>query len=68
MHQKPKARKGSSETKGKSRSKSENPEKTQSERFIETARSIGVDESGEEFEGVLRRILPPRKAKSRQSR
>lgn len=33
----------------------------QSERFIKTAREIGVDESGKEFEAALRRIVPPRK-------
>jgi hypothetical protein len=41
MDQKPKAR--------RSPSKTERP-KTQSERFIETARTIGVDESGKEFD------------------
>jgi hypothetical protein len=35
-------------------------EKTQSERFIETARSIGVDESGREFDKALRRLVPRR--------
>jgi hypothetical protein len=58
MSQKPKARKGSSKTKGESRSKTESPEKTQSERFIETARNIGIDESGAEFERTLRRLVP----------
>jgi len=30
----------------------------QSERFKETARELGVDESGEAFERALRRIVP----------
>jgi hypothetical protein len=33
-------------------------DKEQSERFIETARELGVDESGEQFEKALREILP----------
>ena len=36
-------------------------EKTQRERFIEAAREIGVDESGEEFENALRRITQKRR-------
>ena len=39
-------------------------EKSQSERFIEAARAIGVDESGEEFERALKKVAPPK----RQSR
>jgi ABC-type dipeptide/oligopeptide/nickel transport system permease component len=35
--------------------------KTQSERFIETARALGVDESGKEFERALRRIIPQKR-------
>lgn len=34
--------------------------KAQSERFIEAARSICVDESGKEFERAFRKIIPPR--------
>jgi len=34
---------------------------TQKERFIKAARSIGVDESGKEFEAAIKRILPPKK-------
>lgn len=33
-------------------------EKTQRERFIETARAIGVDETGKEFEGALKKVVP----------
>jgi hypothetical protein len=59
MSQKPKARKGSGKAKSKSRSKNESPEKTQGERFVETARIIGMDESGKEFERALKKIVPP---------
>jgi len=62
MPQKSKARKGSSKAKGESRSKNESPEKTQGERFIEAARSVGVDESGKEFDRALKHLTPPRKA------
>ncbi|WP_156465198.1 hypothetical protein [Mesorhizobium sp. Root552] len=33
-------------------------QKEQSERFKETARKLEIDESGNEFEAVVRRILP----------
>jgi hypothetical protein len=36
-------------------------EKTQRVRFIEAARSIGVDETGGEFERTLRVIAPPKR-------
>jgi ABC-type dipeptide/oligopeptide/nickel transport system permease component len=39
--------------------------KAQSERFIETARALGVDESGKEFEMALRKIVPRAKPKRR---
>ena len=35
-------------------------EKPQRERFIEAARSIGVDETGKEFDRALTRIVPPK--------
>jgi hypothetical protein len=35
-------------------------EKSQRERFIETARAVGVDETGAEFEAALKKIAPPR--------
>jgi hypothetical protein len=41
-------------------------EKPQRERFIEAARKIGVDESGAEFEGLFRRVAPPRGPKIRK--
>jgi hypothetical protein len=34
-------------------------DKEQSERFIETARGLGVDESGKEFEIVFQKIGTP---------
>lgn len=33
-------------------------EKPQRERFIETAREVGVDESGEAFERAIKKIVP----------
>jgi hypothetical protein len=66
MSQKPKARNGSSKVEGKSRSKSADSETTQSERFIEAARIVGVDESGKEFESALKRILPRKSGKNRR--
>jgi hypothetical protein len=35
-------------------------EKSQRERFIEAARAIGVDETGEEFERLFRKVVPPK--------
>lgn len=57
MATKPKA--GGSKKKA---AKSANPKvsKTQSERFIEAARILGVDESGEEFEKALKKIVRPK--------
>jgi hypothetical protein len=62
MPQKSKAR-GSA---GKAQSKSSSagaPQKSQSERFIETARMLGVDESGREFDRALRKLMPAKKSK-----
>lgn len=39
-------------------------EKPQRERFIEAARSIGVDETGREFEDGLRKIVPPKRGQN----
>jgi hypothetical protein len=39
-------------------------DKEQSERFIETARKYGADETGKELEQVFKAVVPPkRKAK-----
>jgi len=35
-------------------------DKEQSERFKQTARELGVDESGKDFEMVVRKIMEPR--------
>jgi hypothetical protein len=51
MGKKPKARRDL----GDDRSESE--QKTQSERFIETARKVGVDETGKEFECAVKKII-----------
>jgi hypothetical protein len=65
MGSKPKAGKTKSKSGGKSRSKDEKSEKTQAERFIETARLIGVDESGREFDAALEKIARPKRRKLR---
>ena len=36
-------------------------EKTQAERFLETARQVGADETGEAFERAIEKIVPPRR-------
>jgi hypothetical protein len=35
-------------------------DKPQIERFKETARQLGVDESGEEFLRMVRKVVPPK--------
>ena len=60
MPQKPEARGGASKAKGKSGGAG-TPQKSQSERFIETARMLGVDESGKEFDRALKKIIPARR-------
>jgi len=42
-------------------------DKKQSERFIETARAIGVDETGKEFERALKKIVPAAARSGRRS-
>jgi hypothetical protein len=59
MAQKPKAHRVTSEDRGNSETK------TQSERFIEAARELGVDETGKEFERALSKIVPKRQTKRR---
>ena len=34
--------------------------KAQSKRFVEKAKELGADESGEAFERALKKIVPPR--------
>ena len=43
--------------------KADNQQKSQSERFIETARELGCDESEERFEKVFRKIVPPKRVR-----
>lgn len=33
---------------------------TQKARFIKAARSIGVDETGKEFDAAIKKIIPPK--------
>lgn len=35
-------------------------QKEQSERFIETARALGADETGRDFDAIADRLLPPK--------
>ena len=56
MDRKPKAR-GTTKRAAKKVSKKE---KTQSERFIEAARELGVAETGVEFDAALRKVLRAR--------
>ncbi len=46
----------------KGKPKHDDPE--QSERFKQTARELGVDETGEAFERAIRRIVPAKQARS----
>ncbi len=48
----------------KSKRKSEK-EKTQKERFIEKARELEADETGETFERAFKRIAPEKKSQTR---
>ena len=41
--------------------RSKGGQKTQAERFIETAREIGVDETGKEFERAIQKVIPPKR-------
>lgn len=51
----------------KKKAKPKLTDKEQSERFKEAARELGVDESGEEFERALDRIVPSPKARNQRS-
>ncbi len=54
--------------KGSSKPKSQkNVDDEQSRRFIETARALGVDETGKEFEAAFSKIVPPRRKKRNKS-
>jgi hypothetical protein len=45
----------------KKKAKPKLTDKKQSERFIETARGLDVDKSGEAFEQALKKLVPSRK-------
>ena len=62
MDRKPKARVPKVEPAKATKKKKRAKEKGQRERFIEAARSIGVDETGKEFDAALKRMVPPRTA------
>ncbi len=64
MGSKPKARTTKSKKKSLPSRKSETT-KTQAERFIEAARSVGVDETGKEFESALDKIAASRNSPRR---
>lgn len=57
MGKQPKARSPAKQAKKANRKAKEKPQR---ERFIEAARSIGVDETGKEFEVALGKIVKPR--------
>ena len=57
MGAKPKARKATS----KAKKPKKEDQKAQSERFIEAARNLGVDESGKEFNNAMRKLVRPKK-------
>jgi len=42
-------------------------DKRQSARFIEAARKLGIEETGEKFEQVFRKIVPEKKRPLKQS-
>ena len=53
--------------KKKAKPKPKMTDKEQSERFKETARKLGVDESGESFDNAAKVLLPVRQARVRRS-
>lgn len=58
-----KADTGKPKPSGKKKPSAEN-EKPQSERFIETARALGADETGKAFDAAFASIVPPRSKSS----
>jgi hypothetical protein len=46
---------------GPAKPKEQSEERPQIEDFIETARKLGVDETGETFEKAFRRLVPPKR-------
>lgn len=56
----PQSKKGQGK-KAKAGSSKKTNDKPQSERFKEAARALGTDESGNLFERMFRKVLPPRR-------
>jgi hypothetical protein len=50
--------------KPKQQKKTKATDKRQSERFLETARKLGANQSMEEFEKTFKKIVPPRRRQS----
>ena len=48
----------------KQKRRPEKTDKKESERFKETARALGADESPENFERVFEKLVPPKKRKA----
>jgi hypothetical protein len=46
--------------KAKAKPKRKFTDKAESERFIEAARKLGIEETGEVFEQAFKKIVPPR--------
>jgi len=42
-------------------------DKAQSERFVETARQLGTDESGKTFERAFRKVVPSKRTRRKAS-
>lgn len=53
--------------KPKHKPKPKRTDKAQYERFLAAARKLGVDETGESFERVFQKIVPPRTAAKAKS-
>jgi hypothetical protein len=52
----------------KKKAKPKLTDKEQSERFKETARTLGVDESGKPFERAIAKIAPPKRPSAAASK
>jgi hypothetical protein len=59
----PKSKAGPAKKKA-AKSPDKKEQKTQRERFIETARDLGVDKTGKEFERLVRHIIPRKPSRS----
>lgn len=55
---------------GKNVAKKPKPEpdnKEQSSRFVETAKALGVDESGKDFDRAMKSVIPPKPTPKKKS-